>query len=32
MTMKGLKRGFGALAARGEGKVLLGRGNAWGAF
>lgn len=30
--MKGLKRGFGALAALGDGKVLLERGNAWGAF
>lgn len=30
--MKGLKRGFGALEALGEGNGLLERGNAWGAF
>jgi hypothetical protein len=30
--MKGFKWGFGALAARGEVKVLLERGSAWGAF
>ncbi|CAB5238798.1 hypothetical protein UFOVP751_40 [uncultured Caudovirales phage] len=30
--MKGLKLGFGALAALGEGNGLLERGNAWGAF
>lgn len=32
MTMKGLKRGFGALEARCGVKVLLGRGNGWRAF
>ena len=32
MTMNGLKRGFGALEARGDGKVLLERGNGWRAF
>jgi hypothetical protein len=32
MTMNGFKRGFGTLEAQGEVKVLLERGNAWGAF
>ena len=30
--MKGLKRGFGALAALGEVNGLLERGNGWRAF
>lgn len=32
MTMKGFKRCFGALEARGEVKVLFGRGSGWRVF